>query len=113
VRAVASNEGPQTYRVSSVCVPPWMESMAKDGAAVQKDEPMAHCAAFGTAPFAPGERLEANFTWDQNLWGSGVSEQAPQGGYDWTITFTAYTDEDGGGAVRLDLTFHVLVGIPT
>lgn len=115
VDAVATNEGPRTYRVSSICIPPWMESMQKDGKDVQKEEPRAYCMAFGTSPMEPGSRIEANFTWDQNVWNAETEklEPAAQGGYDWTITFTAYEDPDSDGVHRLDLTFHVLVGIPT
>lgn len=112
VDARAANEGDRTYHVSSICVPPWSDAMARDGAAVQHREPMAHCAAFGTEPMAPGDDREVNVTWDGRLWddAEGRLEPAPQGAYVWSLTFHAYGEADGGGPVSLVLEFPVVVG---
>lgn len=110
VDAVAHNAGPNTYHASSVCVPPWSEEMTSAGSRVEKDEPRAYCAAFGTSPMAPGATLEGNFTWDQRLWDDGTASPAPPGSYEWSITFTAFDGDMGEGVHRLTVSFTVIVG---
>ncbi len=110
IHATANNSGPATYQVSNICVPPWSDTMTRDGKTVQHKEPMASCMAFGTGPMAPGTVLHANFTWDQTVWENGKAEPAPQGMYEWTITFTAYEGTGGDGRHDIRATVHVIVG---
>jgi hypothetical protein len=110
IDAVATNGGPRTYHVSSICVPPWSDSMRSDGRAVQPHPSRASCLAFGTKPFGPGASNATTFSWDQRLWDSGHAEPAPQGGYDWAIHFLAYDDAGGGGRHDLNATLHLIVG---
>lgn len=110
VTANATNTGSRTYYISSICAPPWMDSMKHEGDDVQPHEPQYQCQAFGTKPFAPGDWAEATFAWDQMLWDSGHAEPAPEGGYDWSFHFDAMDDSDGGGRHIITATLHVRVG---
>jgi hypothetical protein len=95
LHALATNYGPHTYRVSSICVPPWSESMRDaDGNEVQHREPMAVCLAFGLKELAPGEAVPFNATWDGRLWDGGYGP-APSGVYTWLAHFQVYSGGDG------------------
>lgn len=104
----AENVGEEPFNVSNICVPPWLDAMARDGEPVQPREPIAYCAAFGTRPVAPGETVHGRFTWDERLWddGDARSEDAPSGTYDWTATLTYYWNEQTFSA---NLTVQVTV----
>ena len=112
IDARAWNDVGETFHVSSQCVPPWSERMARDGGTVQHREPMAYCAMFATEPFPPGASQAINASWDGRVWDDGAqrTEPAPQGAYVWSLTFRAYRDADGGGPVDLVLEFPVVVG---
>lgn len=112
VDAEARNEGEATYHISDFCVPPWSESMQRDGEGVQHREPMAHCLGFGTEPFGPGDVITHNTSWDGTLWDADSESyhDAPQGAYQWTINFRAWEDGQGGDAHDLAITFTVIVG---
>ncbi len=112
LRGLAENEGADTYHVSNICVSPFSDAMKRQGEPVYPREPQAVCEAFGTAPFAPGASMEANFTWDQKLWDqeSESMQDAPEGPYQWSMIFDAYEHANGGDRVTLTATVTVIVG---
>lgn len=112
IDAEARNEGDRTYHVSSICVSPWSDRMERDGQRVQHVEPMAHCLAWGTSPFAPGDSLEVALAWNATLWNETrqQAEPAPPGAYEWIVSFRFYGGADGEGTHALDLSFTVVVG---
>ena len=90
--ATATNEGPHTYKVSSICVSPWSDGLVSSLGEVHRTEPTAHCDAFGLKDFKPGERLQFSATWNGTLWDSqkeGFVDAAP-GTYTWHLMFHAY-----------------------
>ena len=94
--ATARNEGPNTYRVSNICVEPWDETLENDGGdLVYRSEPLAHCEAFGMGPFPPGAEESIQLTWDGDLWDEGHREPAPAGTYTWTILFEVFDEGEG------------------
>ncbi len=109
---LAENEGTVTYYVSNICVSPFSDKMESEGKTVQQREPVAHCEAFGLAPFKPGATMTANMTWDGQLWNeeTGELEEAPQGSYQWTMVFEAYEHENGGEKIVLEATVNVIMG---
>ncbi len=112
--ATATNEGSTAVHVSSICVPPFSESMTRDGEAIAHKEPMFYCAAFGTEPMAPGESRSVEFTWDQTVWDdeAGQTKPAPEGNYAWSVHFEAYEQSDGGGRHKATITDTITVGEP-
>lgn len=94
VEATAANDGPQTYKVSSICVDPWSEAMRRDGQRVQHEGPRVACAAWGVAPFRPGERLSYSGDWNGTQWsdsgGMGSYSPVPAGDYVWSVGFSVY-----------------------
>lgn len=112
IDAEARNEGDEAYHVSSICVSPWSERMERDGQAVAHRQPMAHCLAFGTAPFEPLDTLRTDFSWSATVWDAEEErfQPAPGGAYQWIVTFRAYDEDDGAGAHDLETTFTVVVG---
>jgi hypothetical protein len=108
--AIARNQGPHTYQISSICVDPWGDRMEADGQHVHHREPMAVCLAFGVKPFAPGDEVPFQATWNGTLWDDGVYVEAPQGSYDWIAHFTLFEGDDGEGRHDLELVFPVIIG---
>lgn len=94
----AENTGSETVQVSSICVPPWLDTMRRGEKAVEHREPVAYCAAFGTRDMVPGETIEARFMWDGRVWTDGPEgyrpSPAPAGTYTWTATFRYYHAEE-------------------
>jgi hypothetical protein len=110
IDAIARNEGPHTYQISSICVDPWDDRMEQDGEPVWHREPMAVCLAFGVKPFAPGDEVRFEATWNGTLWDDGTYVDAPPGSYDWIAQFTLYEGDDGDGRHDLELVFPVVIG---
>ena len=111
--ATATNNGPATVKVSSICEPQWVERMADDdGDAVQHQAPQYMCLAYGRADFEPGDKAYGNFTWDGQLHDTDPPRAAPAGGYTWTLAFW-WDDGDGGSRQEAAADVHVLVGVPT
>lgn len=110
ITAVATNEGSGPLHVSSICVEPFSDAMARDGAAVQHREAAFHCEAFGTETFASQAMLTWSASWDEQVWSDDGPEPAPQGAYDWTVSFRAYEDADGGAPIDVEVKFPVVVG---
>lgn len=110
---LAVNKGEATYRVSNVCVPPWMDRMETgQGERVDHREPVGYCAAFGLGPFPPGASEEATFEWDGRLWEEDGPRDAPPGLYAWNATFEFFNG--GSGAEfdrreRITLVLHIIV----
>lgn len=92
VAVEARNDGSHTYKVSSICVPPWSESMQGPDGPVQHREPTAVCLAFGLKEFRPGETLDYEANWNGTLWNDARSryERAPAGTYTWSVHFQVY-----------------------
>lgn len=84
--AAATNHGPHTYRVSSICAPVWTDSMSRDGDAVQHRDASRFCLAYGVRDWLPGETLTFNATWDGRLWNDDGAAPAPAGDYTWSVT---------------------------
>lgn len=110
VQALAENRGDRTYRVSDACLPPWTDGLVSpDGERVEPREPVGHCAAFSLAPFPPGARREATFTWDGRIWDEGGPREAPAGAYLWNVTFEFF---DGGLGDEAGRREQVALGLP-
>lgn len=111
IDAVATNEGGDVY-VHDICITSWSESMLQRQSSVQKDEPMAHCEAWGVRAMDSQEQLEVAFTWDGRLWDDDAGEMrdAPEETYTWSIHFAYYTDNEGGGRTELSIDFPVIIG---
>ncbi len=112
IEATASNEGSEPVHVSNICTQPFHDRMERDGKMVQHKEPMATCAAFGTRPMEPGEQIDFGFEWDGTVWGDERQQSvaAPQGAYQWSAHFQAWTEEGGGDTIELAIEFAVVVG---
>lgn len=92
LNASATNEGPHTYKVSSICAPSWSDSMVSSLGEVHRTEPMAYCAAFGLKEFKPGEKQFFEAMWNGTLWDSQKQGyvDATSGKYTWHLAFHAY-----------------------
>ena len=90
--AKAHNQGPHTFKVSSICSPSWFEDMSDRGGRVPHREGMAYCEAFGLRDFKPGERIPFAATWNGTLWDSKAAryESAPAGNYTWRVAFEVF-----------------------
>lgn len=106
----ARNVGSTTYQVSNICQSPWFDLMAHEGEPVKHRPLQIMCAAYGRAPFAPGDEATAQFSWDGQVWQEeGLHERekpAPQGAYEWTLVYW-FEEQEGGprleSAIALDL----------
>ena len=106
----ATNKGTSAVQVSSICESPWTDRMRRDGEEVRHREAMAMCAAYGRRPFAPGETMQADFTWDVRLWDdAGKSQAAPQGAYTWTLALW-WDDAQGGPRKESPVDIQLIVG---
>lgn len=94
--ATATNEGPHTYKVSAICVPPWSDSLVSSLGEVHRTQPMAYCAAFGLKELKPREKLDFEATWNGTLWDSDKAAyvEAAPGNYTWHLLFHAYKGGD-------------------
>lgn len=92
IDAIARNDGPLTYKVSSICVPPWTESMQGRLGPVYPHGPQGYCHAFGLRDFPPGESIPFTATWDGRLWDLQDERfvAAEPGAYEWTLLFELY-----------------------
>ena len=108
---LAENEGSETYHVSDMCVTPWSERMDQHDHAVQHRQPMAHCMAFGTAPFSPGASNATTLTWNETLWDDdqGKYVLASGGTYTWYASFQAFKEADGGEALTAEVAFAIVL----
>lgn len=110
ITAVATNEGVSDLHVSDICVGPFSDAMAQADVLVQHREAAFHCEAFGTEVFPPGAQLSWSATWDEQVWSDDGPGPAPQGSYDWTVSFRAYAEAEGGEPLDVEATFPVVVG---
>ncbi|HEX9815723.1 MAG TPA: hypothetical protein VGB18_01975 [Candidatus Thermoplasmatota archaeon] len=113
--ATATNEGPYTYKISSICVPPWSDSLVSSLGEVHRTEPMGYCAAFGLKEFKPGQTEKFEATWNGTLWDSHKEAyvDAAAGKYVWHLLFHAYSggksdgEYEGHDTIRLEFTANV------
>ena len=98
IDAFARNDGPITYKVSSVCIPPWTESMQGRLGTVYPKGPHGYCHAFGLRDFPPGETIPYELTWNGTLWDQHQERfvRAEGGTYEWQLAFEAYGQCVGG-----------------
>lgn len=105
----ATNEGSNTWHVETGCTIPFRDRMEQEGEFVAHREPHAHCLAFGTTPFGPGESISKEFVWDGHVWDDDTSTPG-NGAYQWTGSFVAYEESMGGERQELTVTFTVVLG---
>lgn len=112
--ALAENRGPLTYKVSSVCVPPWTDAMAGRFGEVHPHGPVGYCHAFGLRDFGPGESIPFEAEWDGRLWDLQEERfvRAEAGTYEWTASLEMYAQCVGSACdvhdwVRLRFTVEV------
>lgn len=109
--AVATNTGTTTYKVSTICEEPWHDRMTRGDREVAHREPMAVCAAYGRADFAPHDTSAADVVWDGQLYDEARQElaPAPAGQYTWTLVFW-YEAQEGGPRLETTADIHLTVG---
>jgi hypothetical protein len=98
IDAFARNDGPITYKVSSVCRPPWTDAMEGRLGTVHPHGEVGYCHAFGLRDFPPGESIPFHVEWNGTLWDlqDGRFVQAPSGTYTWHLAFEGYGQCVGG-----------------
>jgi hypothetical protein len=111
IEATARNHGPRTYHVSSICAPVWTDVVRTDAGERVWPPPQVVCLAFGTKPFPPHEHLSTSVTWEERAWDAQTEREgsAPKGAYEWTLTFHASKDAEGGLGPAATVTFPVHV----
>ncbi|HLE47630.1 MAG TPA: hypothetical protein VI818_04980 [Candidatus Thermoplasmatota archaeon] len=106
IDAVAENQGPHPYKVSSICAPVWSDDMSGRLGPVHHREPMAYCEAFGLREFKPGERIPYAVEWDGRVWDSqaGRYEAGSPGNYTWQASVEVFK---GGEQTEFETRGHV------
>lgn len=109
--AIARNQGPSEYYVSSICIPPWGDEVTDEDGDTVWPEPRFYCAAFGRSAFKPGERLEYRAWWNETSYDRDRSETARSapGDYQWDVTFRAAKQGESGAEERITVSFDVRV----
>ncbi|MGB1696988.1 MAG: hypothetical protein ACPHK8_01155 [Thermoplasmatota archaeon] len=105
----ATNEGSQTWHVETGCSTPFRDEMHQEGKFVAHREPHFQCLGFGTTPFGAGESINQTFVWDGQVWDDETAAPG-SGAYQWTGTFTAYSEPLGEEQQKLSVTFTVVLG---
>jgi hypothetical protein len=110
LRATATNNGSNTYRVETGCGIPWHETLYRGENLVQMRQPMARCEGFTLRDFSPGDIVHYNLTWNATVWNDASQRYAAAdtGPYVWGVQFIA-SQPDAPRAMRFDLDFNVRV----
>lgn len=111
VHATARNQGPNTFYVSSICIPPWSELVEDASGRDVWPPPQYYCQAFGRAPFGPGARMEHVTFWNETVHDAarGETDRAAPGDYVWTVGFRAAKERESGEESRVALAFSIRV----